>query len=173
MEKHKMKNKFILDACCGGRMFWFDKNHKNTLYVDHRTLKKGSLKKTPKFEVKPDKIMDFRNLEFPDKSFKLVIFDPPHLKSLEKNSWIAAKYGTLNPDTWATDIRKGFDECWRVLEDYGVLIFKWSKSNDDRKKRDVSIAKILEILPVRPLFGHPSGSKLNTIWMCFMKIPEI
>ncbi|HUW43818.1 MAG TPA: class I SAM-dependent methyltransferase [Bacillota bacterium] len=166
-----MKDKFILDACCGGRMFWFDKNHKNTLYVDHRELKKGSLKKTPNFEVKPDKIMDFRKLDLPDNSFKLVVFDPPHLKSLEQNSWIAAKYGTLNPETWREDILKGFNECYRVLEDYGVLIFKWSKSNDNRKKRDVSIAGILKLLPVRPLFGHPSGSKINTIWMCFMKIP--
>ena len=84
---------------------------------------------------------------------------------------VALKYGVLNPETWQEDIRKGFDECWRVLQDYGILIFKWSRSHDNRKKRDVSIAHILALLPVKPLFGHPSGSKMNTIWMCFMKIP--
>ena len=28
----------ILDACCGSRMFWFDKEHKDTLYMDKRVL---------------------------------------------------------------------------------------------------------------------------------------
>lgn len=166
------EDKFILDACCGGRMFWFDKKHPKTLYVDIRKLPAGMIESSPKFEVNPDKVMDFRKLDLPDKSFKLVVWDPPHLKSLDLNSWIAAKYGVLDPKTWRTDILQGFNECWRVLEDYGVLIFKWSISHDNRPKRDVSIAQILELLPVKPLFGHPSGSKMNTVWMCFMKIPE-
>lgn len=28
----------ILDACCGSKMFWFDKEHKETVYMDKRTL---------------------------------------------------------------------------------------------------------------------------------------
>lgn len=102
----------------------------------------------------------------------MVFTDPPHLKSLDKNSWISAKYGTLDPETWREDILKGFNECWRVLDDNGVLIFKWSTSHDVRPKRDISVSEILKLLPVKPIFGHPSGSKLNTIWMTFMKIPE-
>ena len=167
-----MKDKFILDSCCSGRSFWFNKKHPNALYIDNRKIELGSLKESPNFEINPDQLMDFRKLEFPDKSFKLVVFDPPHLKSLDNNSWIGAKYGTLNPETWREDILQGFNECWRVLDDYGTLIFKWSKSHDNRKKRDISTAELLKILPVKPLFGHPSGSKINTIWMCFMKIPE-
>lgn len=166
-----MIDKFILDACCGGRMFWFDKKHPNTLYVDNREVPAGTLEFSS-FSVKPDKLMDFRKLDLPDRSFKLVVFDPPHLKSLDKNSWIQLKYGILDPNTWKQDILKGFEECWRVLEDYGILIFKWSRSYDNRKKRDVSLAEILKFLPVKPLFGHPSGSKMNTVWMCFMKIPS-
>jgi len=27
----------ILDACCGSKMFWFDKEHNETCYVDKRT----------------------------------------------------------------------------------------------------------------------------------------
>lgn len=167
-----MKDKFILDACCSGRMFWFDKKQKNTLYVDNRVVPAGAQKDSPNFSIQPDKVMDFRKLDILDKSFKLVVFDPPHLKSLDKNSWIALKYGTLDPLTWKEDILKGFSECWRVLEDYGTLIFKWSKSHDNRPKRDITLAELLKLLPVRPLFGHPSGSKMNTIWLCFMKIPE-
>lgn len=30
-------NKPILDACCGSRMFWFDKNNLNCLFVDIRS----------------------------------------------------------------------------------------------------------------------------------------
>lgn len=37
----------ILDACCGGKMFWFDKNHKDAVYVDNRTFE-GELMIDPK-----------------------------------------------------------------------------------------------------------------------------
>ena len=33
----KMENKFILDACCGSRMFWFDKKQPNTLLINSLT----------------------------------------------------------------------------------------------------------------------------------------
>ncbi|GBR74607.1 hypothetical protein NO1_1754 [Candidatus Termititenax aidoneus] len=33
-----MATKKILDACCGGRMMWFDKHHPDVLYVDSRKL---------------------------------------------------------------------------------------------------------------------------------------
>ncbi len=166
-----MKNKFILDVTCGGRTIWFDKKHPNTLYVDNRKEEKGFIKDRLDFEVNPDQIMDFRDLKFKDKSFKLVIFDPPHLKSLSKKSWIYKKYGSLDPKSWKSDINKGFSECYRVLEDYGTLIIKWSTSADINRTRDISVSQLLEILPVKPLFGHTSGSKSNTMWICFMKIP--
>ena len=35
-----MKNKKILDACCGSRMFWFNKENTNTVYMDNRTEEK-------------------------------------------------------------------------------------------------------------------------------------
>ncbi len=74
-------------------------------------------------------------------------------------------YGNLNKDTWRDDIKKGFDEAWRVLEDYGVLIFKWNEVSVKKKE-------LLEVLGREPLFGHPNGSKIPTHWLCFMKIPE-
>ena len=168
-----MQNKLILDACCGARMIWFDKSHKNTLYIDIRDEDKGLDKNRPNFCVKPDMIMDFRALKFSDKSFKLVVWDPPHLKNLQETSIFAKKYGCLNAETWQHDLSKGFEECWRVLEDYGVLIFKWSVSADGYLRRSVPLKKILKLFPVRPLFGHTTGSKSNTYWMCFMKIPKV
>lgn len=156
--------KFILDACCGGRTFWFNKRHPNTIYIDIRAAKKGISKLRPNFEIKPDLVMDFRALDFPDKSFKLVVWDPPHLKSLGETSELRRKYGCLNAETWQYDLKKGFRECWRVLGDYGILIFKWSCT-------EISIKKILSLFGEQPLFGHPSGSKSKTRWFCFMKIP--
>ena len=32
----------ILDACCGGKMFWLDKNNKDVLFVDQREVDKGA-----------------------------------------------------------------------------------------------------------------------------------
>ncbi len=158
-------DKFILDACCSGKMFWFNKNHPNTLYVDIRDEDKGHNDYRKNHEVKPDRVMDFRKLDFKDKSFKLVVFDPPHIKALKKVTNIAQLYGILNPETWQSDINKGFKECWRVLEDYGVLIFKWNETS-------IPLSQVLKQIPEEPLFGNKSGTKLNTTWLCFMKIPK-
>ena len=166
-----MKDKFILDVTCGARGIWFNKNHPNTIYLDIRKRKKGFVHERTNYEIKPDQVMDFRKLEFPDKSFKMVIFDPPHLKGIKENSWIGKKYGSLNSESWKYDIRKGFDECWRVLEDFGVLIFKWSVTNDGRKGRNISLKEVLEISPEQKIVGHTSGTKSNTFWISFMKIP--
>lgn len=164
-----LNQKKILDVTCGGKTIWFNKNHPNALYLDIRKEKKGFIKKRPHFEINPDTIADFRKLPFPDKSFKLVVFDPPHLMNLRENSWPCKKYGSLKSETWQRDLKKGFKECWRVLEDEGILILKWSCSKENRADRDIPLKKLLRVLPETPLFGH-TGHKVNAIWLCFMKI---
>ncbi len=156
----------ILDACCGSRMMWFDRSHPNTLFLDKRSesyiVKDKSSKGGERLiEIKPDLIADFTELPFSDNTFYLVVFDPPHLNNLGKNSWMAKKYGKLLP-SWETDIKGGFDECMRVLKPNGTLIFKWNENQ-------IKINKILEVIETRPLFGHPSGKHGQTIWMTFMK----
>ena len=165
-----MKDKFILDATCGGRTIWFNKNHPNAIYTDIRK-EKNLIWDRPNFKVEPDMIMDFKDIKFPDKSFKMVVWDTPHFKDLPEKSWINKKYGSLNSPTWAQDIREGFDECWRVLEDFGTLVLKWSCPTTESKNRVVTIGDLLKILPQKPLFGHTNHSKSSTYWMCFMKIP--
>jgi hypothetical protein len=161
-----MKDKFILDACCGSRCFWLDKHHPNVVYIDKRIEEKGFIWSRGNREIKPDIVMDNRDLKFPDKSFKLIVFDPPHLISKGfNNSMMGKTYGTLDDNTWKDDIKRAFDECWRVLDDYGVLIFKWNEQSISKKE-------VLEVIGKPYLFGHPVGSKVNTIWFCFMKIPE-
>lgn len=70
--------KLILDPCCGSRMFWFDQENPHVFFGDIRQ-EDHILCDQRKLHINPDQIMDFRNLPFPDKSFKLVVFDPPHL----------------------------------------------------------------------------------------------
>ena len=164
MWEMKMKEKFILDACCGSRMFWFQKEQPNTIFQDIREYDKGFIDNRPNRELHPDMIGDFRKMDFPDKSFRLVVMDPPHLIGKLDGCRMTRTYGALNAETWQDDIKKGFDECWRVLEDYGILVFKW---NDASKKRK----ELLKILGREPLFGHPNGSKIPTHWFVFMKIP--
>ena len=159
----KIEQKKILDACCGGKMFWFNKNHPNALYVDRRTLPKEKLCNGQLFEVNPDKIMDFRDLKLADDSFSLVIFDPPHLRMNGESGWMAKKYGRLDRKTWQEDLRQGFSECFRVLKKDGVLIFKW---NDFERP----VREILELTPMKPIIGHTSGaSRSKTHWITFMK----
>ena len=120
------ERKFILDACCSGRMMWFNKKHPNATYIDIRKKAKGIIKERKNFSVEPDIVMDFRKTTFKDKSFKLIAWDPPHLFNLGKTSMMRKKFGCLDPNNWQSDLRAGFIELWRILDDYGVLIFKWN-----------------------------------------------
>lgn len=149
--------------CCGGRMMWFDKHHPNVLFSDIRE-EEHTLCDDRYFEVKPDVVADFRNLPFGDGQFKLVVFDPPHLDNLGKDAYMAKKYGVLGLD-WKNDIREGFKEGFRVLEDGGILIFKWAEAR-------IKVSELLELTDQKPLFGHRTAISGKTIWLCFMKPPE-
>lgn len=150
--------KKILDACCGSRMFWFDKENKNTIFVDNREID-TRLCDGRRLIIKPDIVADFKDMPFEDNTFYLVIFDPPHLKQAGKNSWLAKKYGTLDKDTWPQDIRQGFNECMRVLKPNGTLIFKWNEEQ-------IKLKDILKVIEYKPLFGN---KRAKTHWLVFMK----
>ena len=152
----------ILDPCCGSRMFYFDKTNPLVLFGDNRS-EEHILCDGRKLSIHPDVIMDFTQLEFADRSFKLVVFDPPHLKRAGKTSWVGKKYGILNNE-WQTQLTAGFAECFRVLDDFGMLIFKWNETQ-------IPVSKILALTPYKPVVGHKSGRRSNTHWICFMKMP--
>lgn len=158
-----MNEKLILDACCGGRMFWFDKQNPLTVFCDNREFS-GELCDGRTFEVKPDIIADFTALPFENGSFRLVVFDPPHILRGGDDAWIVKKYGRL-PADWENTLQSGFAECMRVLNDYGILIFKWCEDQ-------IPVSKIVQVVGATPLFGHKSGRTGKTHWLCFMKLPE-
>ena len=122
-------------------MFWFDKQHPATTYMDIREhyeeLSSGHV-----INVKPDVVADFRNMPFEDNTYDLVVFDPPHLLKAGDNSWLAKKYGRLDVGSWKDDIAKGFSECFRVLKPTGTLIFKWNE--EQVKLKDVLAIKELK-----------------------------
>lgn len=154
-------SKRIIDVACGGKMFWFDKNNPDVEFCDKRTLERQEYYPKCYIEISPDTVCDFTTLPFPDGAYKLAVFDPPHLTRAGESSWTALKYGRLDGD-WKAMLQKGFQECFRVLDDDGVLIFKWSEVQ-------IPLREILPLSPVPPLFGHRSGKNMNTHWLCFMK----
>jgi len=161
-----MTEKLILDACCGSRMFWFDKSNPDVVFCDKRIVEPFTNQLGLNIEIKPNILSDFTALPFADGSFRMVVFDPPHLIRAGEKSWIALKYGRLDSG-WKQMIHDGFAECMRVLDDYGVLIFKWSEVQ-------IPLKKVLDAIGEehKPLFGHRSGKNMNTHWMAFMKFPQ-
>jgi len=151
----------ILDACCGGRHWWWDKAHPLAVYMDERTVPLGNEWRAT-WECKPDVVGDFRAMPFGDEIFQLVLFDPPHIvrKNLE-TKWSTRFYGALNPETWQDDLRAGFAECWRVLAAGGSLIFKWSGD----------VSRCSPHFPAQPIVGtrgKPTDGD-PTSWFVFYK----
>ncbi len=154
----------ILDATCGSRMFWFNKNEPHTTYIDNRredcTLCDGRV-----LEVHPDILADCRHTEFPSNSFNLIVFDPPHLVRVGDKSWMGKKYGRL-PVDWRRFLSESMEELMRVLKVGGTLVFKWNE-------QQVGLTEVLSaVKPYTPLFGHRMGRREATIWMTFIKFNQ-
>ena len=151
-----------LDVACGARSFYFDKEDARVLKCDahprHLTLCDGRT-----LDVSPDRVADFRNLPFPDESFNLVIFDPPHLDV--GAGWQVDKYGKLDARGWRDDLAKGFRECLRVLKPYGVLVFKWYEYH-------IPLKDVLKLCPAKPIIGNRRPKTSKTHWILFMREPE-
>lgn len=162
-----INGKKILDVTCGARTMWFDKHHPSALYCDKRKENHSNIWKSTNAKaerqcvIDPDVQCDFTDLPFPDNSFALVVFDPPHLIKANDTAWLVKKYGKLD-ENWPRMIHDGFWECMRVLKPDGVLIFKWSEY-------DIPADNVWKAIGQKPLFGHHSGKKSNTFWGCYMK----
>ena len=97
-------------------------------------------------------------MPFSDNTFKIVVFDPPHLIHAGADSWLAKKYGIL-PKDWKPYLKAGFDECMRVLEPDGILVFKWNEEQ-------IKLNDVLKEFGKKPLLGDQRG---KTRWILFMK----
>jgi SAM-dependent methyltransferase len=163
----------VLDACCGARMFWFDPKDPRAIFMD---IREGEYPKdfgTPATKgrkpvvVKPDVLADYAAMPFADESFSLVVLDPPHHSAARMGSGmniIRNAYGVLLPG-WEENLRRGFEECFRVLRANGVLVFKWCS-------REIPLQRVLALTPQKPLFGHRTVKKDTTHWVIFLKPPS-
>jgi SAM-dependent methyltransferase len=155
----------VLDACCGSRMFWFDRADPRCLYVDNRreqcVRRQYNRPRDYVIDVDPDTLADFTNLPFPAGTFDHVVFDPPHIVESSASGNVAKCYGVLRGE-WREELRQGFAECFRVLRPGGTLIFKWNELA-------VPVREILALTPERPLYGHKSGKSSKTHWIAFLK----
>ena len=83
-------------------------------------------------------------MPYEDGTFSMVVLDPPHVirrSPLEEpTGYQHIKYGWLNGD-WREIIRRGFDECFRVLKTGGFLIFKWNET-------DIKVSEILKLIQI-------------------------
>lgn len=156
----------ILDACCGSRMFWFDRDNPAAIFVDnrresHELTDSSSAGGSRTLVVDPDIKADFTNLPFRDGQFAMVVFDPPHLVRNGKKGWLAKKYGKLEA-SWRDDLRAGFSECFRVLKPEGTLIFKWNEN-------DIPVSQILALTEQKPAIGNRCGKSAKSHWIVFLK----
>ena len=156
----------VLDACCGSRMFWFDKKDDRAMFVDSREGVFPVTRQSPRSPVvvNPDWCGSFTAMPFSDNTFHHIVFDPPHLTTLGVNSNMTKTYGRLT-EGWRDMLRQGFSECFRVLKPYGTLVFKWCEY-------DVPISDVLALTPEKPLYGHRSGKQQKTHWVAFIKAPN-
>ena len=143
-------------------MFWFNRDNKDAFYMDKRE-EQHILCDGRVLTIAPDIVGDFTKMPFPDETFWLVVFDPPHMDSLGEKSWLAKKYGRLLGE-WRDDISEGFAECLRVLKTNGTLVFKWNTT-------DIPLEEILKLAPIAPAFGHTTGRQAKTVWVTFFKSP--
>ena len=157
-----MESKKVLDVCCSVKGMWFNKQDQRALFMDKR--KETHIDPYPCGTktniIDPDVVGDFTDMPFEDESFYHIVFDPPHIVS-NSESQITKKYGKLEGD-WREMLRQGFKECFRILKPNGTLIFKWSEVQ-------FPVKEILELTDYKPLYGHRSGKKMNTHWICFIK----
>ena len=105
--------KQILDACCGGKMFYFDKNDDRVLFQDIRNIE-TTLCDGRHFEVKPDIQADFTNMPYPDESFTMVVFDPPHLlRNIGKSKFCRHIW---KPCSQSHSYRLPTNKIWRITK---------------------------------------------------------
>lgn len=149
----------ILDISAGRRAVWFDKNHRDAVYVDVRP------------EVDPTIIADARSLPASAGSgFDLIVFDPPH-----KNNGAAGKmahnYGHWTAEEIRNIVTGSAMEAHRVARADALMAFKWN--DHSRKLKDA----LTWISPWwEPLFGHGvSGQhrhKSMTSWVMLRRRDE-
>jgi len=176
-------NATILDATAGNRMIWRTKDSPHILWIDVE----------PSLEIPPDKVMDCRRTDFPDKYLDTIFFDPPHDYGYrEGKQWITIKnknelekfnerhgmkrglayYGVEKYKTktaWLGFINKAQEEFHRILKDNGMLWVKWVELRLPLVKVLPFFRKWDEMLRFYICNPSQTTGKSQCYWIMFMK----
>lgn len=158
----------ILDATCGFKGIWYQKNHPFVTFMDKRkcVLYSNHKKGKRKIDISPDIVSEWKNAPFPNNYFDIVVFDPPHLIREEgkKECSLTKSYGYLKLKTWRKDISEGVKKLFDVLKPNGIFIFKWCENS-------IKVEEVIKLFPYKPLFGSNTKSKGKTsnFWILFIK----
>ena len=148
----------IIDLSAGNRAIWFDKNYRDTIYVDLRP------------EVNPTVVADTRKLP-PEigLNYDLVVFDPPHV-NFGANAQMSKTYGHHTTADIRNIIHGSAKEAHRVTRQDAIMAFKW---ND----HDQKLTKVLDLMKewLEPLFGHKTSTRTlhscTTQWVTLRRKP--
>jgi hypothetical protein len=136
----------ILDMSAGNRAVWFDKSHRDCVYVDIRP------------SVEPDIVADTRELpETVGDGFNLVVFDPPHVNGGARGN-ISRDYGHHTTDEIRDIIKRSAKEAYRVTAPDALMAFKW---NDHDQKLVHVLGLMFEWW--EPLFGHLTSTRTKHV----------
>jgi len=172
----------ILDATAGNRTMWEKKNVDNIVYID---IEK-------KLDVRPTIWASNEQTPFPDKTFDVIFYDPPH-------NWGASKYyfafasarerKEFYPKASGVPTYYGWDkfktrpklikhmynaqkEFQRILKDDGILWFKWNEMR-------MLLNRVLTIFHdwhelMRLYINDPThtAGEHQTYWICMCKKRE-
>ena len=163
----------ILDATCGFKGIWYQKNHPFVTFMDKRNGNysfsdgwKYHLAKDRTYKVKPDVVSTWKDAPFPDGYFDMIIFDPPHLivDRNKKPPAMTQAYGYLYSDNYKQVLKEGMKKLFDILKPEGVFILKWCENSD-------KVDEIIKLAPYPPLFGSNTKSKGHTqnFWILFIK----
>lgn len=140
----------ILDATCGFKSTWFDKENEEAVFMDRRKLQPFVCSDGRNWAVLPDIQARWEHLPFRTNVFSAIYFDPPHIISTPNSKMrMIVKYDCLDPWTWRETIQKAFLEFMRVLKPDGVIILKWNETSK-------SLDAFLKVCPLKPMFGTPT-----------------
>ena len=145
----------ILDATAGNRAMWFNKSCPLTTFIDVRP------------EMKPDRVLSCTETDFPDESFDLIVFDPPHVNCGATSS-MGKTYGHFTTAQIKELVKEAFLEFYRILKPSGFVAFKWN-DHDTKLKTVLDMADPLFV----PLFGQVVATRTkhssSTYWVVLVK----
>jgi SAM-dependent methyltransferase len=164
-EKRSERKMKILDATCGSKTIWYQKNHPLVTFMDKREGKyyhATEINTKEIVRVNPNIVADWTKiLPFDNNEFDMIVFDPPHIIS-STSCEMTNRYGRLNPSSWRKELKKGIKELFRVLKPNGVFILKWAETSKP-------LEDVLKLFPYKPMFGTRTGQANKNHWVLFIK----